>query len=389
MAARNTKKTMFLCVLLSFSLLIGCWDRIEVNDLAFVMGAAIDLTEENSLDLTIEVILPESVAGGGQISGGGDGGRKTFLVNTEGTGFADAVSKMQMKFSRKVFFGHSKGVIFGSDFAKKIGIAGELEYLMKFNQTRLRDKIYISIGKASDSLNVLPRLEESTMEELRELAEVGIGLDLTVSEILETLKDERTELALPIVKAVTDDLEAETGLGLDGSAIFKGSKMIGQIDNRLTRGLLWFRGEMDEDIITLEPKGGEGFLSIAMISSNIELIPSIEKEEWKITIKVETEDNVIQNAATIDLIDLEAIKTLEKQLAKAIETQMEATRKVIQDELNSDVLGFAKAFHRKYPDVWNEHKDRWDEIFPNVKVKYDIKTHIRKVGLSTRTEEFN
>lgn len=387
--ASNLRKTLFLCVLLSLFFLIGCWGRIEVNDLAFVMGASVDLTEENMLDLTVEVILPESTSGGGQTSGGGDAGRKTFLVKTVGIGFADAVSKTQMKFSRKIFFGHSKGAIFGKDFAEKRGLAGELEYMMKFHQTRMRDKVYISNGKGHDLLNVLPRLEESIAEELREIGEVGVGLTVTVSEALETLKDDGSELALPIINAVTDDLEAKPGPSLDGTAIFKDDKMIGRIDTRLTRGLLWFREEMDEAIVTFEPKKGEGFVTIAMINSNIKLIPHIEEGEWKITVNVETEDNVIQNASTIDLIDLEALETIEKQLEEEIENRMEATRKVIQDELKSDVLWFAKVFHRKYPHVWNDHKDSWDEIFPNVKVEYEIKSHIRRVGLSTRTQQFN
>lgn len=382
------RKKIVICLLASLVFLSGCWDRIEVNDIAFVMGAAIDLLEDEKHQLTLEVIMPD-IAGGNTQTNGSDGGRTTFVVSGEGSTFADSKSKLQKRLSRKLFFGHSRGILFSEDYAKKKGIAGELEYFIKFPETRLRDKVYITSGRANDIIKIPPLIEESTMEALRELTGAGIGLNLTVREVMEIIKDHTRELAVPIVSEseIVGDGEGRS-LDLVGTAIFKGDKMIGKIDLRLTRGLLWFHDEMDEAIITIKPHMGEGDISFLMISAFVELIPSIENGVWKITVKLNVEDDVIQNASNVDLIDIDTLVQIESQLEKEIENRMDETRKVLQEELKSDVLGFARAFHREYPDIWNEHKDNWDEIFPNVKVEYDIKAFIRRVGLSTRTNEF-
>jgi spore germination protein KC len=51
-------------------------------------------------------------------------------------------------------------------------------------------------------------------------------------------------------------------------------------------------------------------------------------------------------------------------------------------KMNADIFGFADAFYRKYPKEWNRAKDRWDEIFPKVKVQVDRKAKITRPGLT-------
>ncbi|MNC78447.1 hypothetical protein D3C75_1306600 [compost metagenome] len=51
--------------------------------------------------------------------------------------------------------------------------------------------------------------------------------------------------------------------------------------------------------------------------------------------------------------------------------------------MKADIFGFAKEFHRKYPRQWGVVKERWDEVFPQVKVTVDIEVNIRRPGLIT------
>ncbi|GAA3318607.1 Ger(x)C family spore germination C-terminal domain-containing protein [Ectobacillus funiculus] len=51
--------------------------------------------------------------------------------------------------------------------------------------------------------------------------------------------------------------------------------------------------------------------------------------------------------------------------------------------MNVDAFGFADAFHRKYPKQWNKVKDHWDDVLPQVDVNVDIKTRVKRPGLST------
>ena len=53
----------FYCVSILF--LSGCWDRVEVNDLAIVTAAAIDKRDDNQIELSIQIFIPKSLSSGG------------------------------------------------------------------------------------------------------------------------------------------------------------------------------------------------------------------------------------------------------------------------------------------------------------------------------------
>ena len=79
--------------------LTGCWDRIEIHDLAIVTGAAID-QKDDEIELSVQVFIPKAMgSGGGQSSGGG--GKITYTASQTGKNIADALSKLQGKFPRE------------------------------------------------------------------------------------------------------------------------------------------------------------------------------------------------------------------------------------------------------------------------------------------------
>lgn len=49
------------------------------------------------------------------------------------------------------------------------------------------------------------------------------------------------------------------------------------------------------------------------------------------------------------------------------------------------MTNFAAAFHRKYPQQWDEVKQSWDEIYPQVEVSTKIHAAIRRPGLTSES----
>ena len=86
----------FYCV--STILLSGCWDRVEVNDLSIVTAAAFDKTEDNQIELTLQLFAPKSLSSGGGQGGGGGAEIKLPIPHPiQGRNIADAVSKASRK----------------------------------------------------------------------------------------------------------------------------------------------------------------------------------------------------------------------------------------------------------------------------------------------------
>ncbi|MNW07849.1 hypothetical protein D3C71_2045300 [compost metagenome] len=76
------------------------------------------------------------------------------------------------------------------------------------------------------------------------------------------------------------------------------------------------------------------------------------------------------------------MKELEEPFDQKIKKILTNTLHQIQKEQQADVLGFARAFHKKYPREWKRAKGEWDTIFPTVDVQLDVKSKIKRPGVS-------
>jgi spore germination protein KC len=157
--------------------------------------------------------------------------------------------------------------------------------------------------------------------------------------------------------------------------------MIGFINESTTRGVLWLRDEIEQAIVTVKPEGVQGYVSMNLLRAQTKLKPEIKNGKWKITVQAETEDDIIQNATKLRLMDPKVTQMLEQQLKKDINQKIELALNQVQKEMKADIFGFADAFHRAYPAIWKKHKNHWDEIFPNVEVTVKITSKIRRPGM--------
>jgi len=231
------KLLLVLVVLLNHLLLAGCWDRTEINDVALVTGLGIDQKNENTMELTAEMHIPKAFGGG---NGGSSGGPQTFLRSGEGNTIADAISDLQKKIPRKVFWGQTKVIVFGEKHAKK-GIRVSLDFLTRHPQPRLRAHMFVAQGKAKDILALHPPLERSPSEVLRELAKSEVLMDVTLKRLLQMVSGDGQAAAVPMVTILPPQKGMErlqTISYIKQTAIFKKDKMVDQISDYPVFGLV-------------------------------------------------------------------------------------------------------------------------------------------------------
>lgn len=168
-----------------------------------------------------------------------------------------------------------------------------------------------------------------------------------------------------------------------GTAVFRKGKMVGEINEKATRGVMWIRGEVERYTVTAKLKNVQGTVSLNPIHSDIKFIPSIRNGQWQMTIKAKTEGDVVQNGTNLDMSSPEMIKLVEKAFQQDIEDRIELALKQVQHEMKADIFDFATDFYREYPQEWKAAKNNWDDIFPNVKVITDIHAYVRRPGLVT------
>ncbi|MDG4848616.1 Ger(x)C family spore germination protein [Peribacillus frigoritolerans] len=378
---KNVLLLLVICGTTPF--LSGCWDRIEITDLAIVTAAAIDKKGNNQIELSVQVFIPSSISSGGGQGGSSQGGSgvTTMVRNEKGSNISDALSKLQSKLPRKVFWGHCKVFVFGEKLAKE-GIQEQLDFLLRHPQPREKANVYVSKGDAKPILESLPPLENYSGEVLRELSDLHIGMLVTMQDLDEMLTGRPQAAAIPIVK-ILPPAKGQTKLQgipyIVGTAVFKKDKMTGSMTEKETRGLLWLRDEVESYTVTFQPKGVKGKISLSPVSAKVKIIPQIINDKWKLLVKINTDGAVIQNGTNLNLSNPKSLKAAERAYQKDIENRIRMAFLHIQHK-KSDILGLGKDFYRKYPKQFNKVDNHWDEIFAEMDVEVDVAAHIRRQG---------
>ncbi|MDN4594660.1 Ger(x)C family spore germination protein [Polycladomyces subterraneus] len=382
------RKMMWLgmCVML----LSGCWDRVEVNDLALVVGTVVDKKENGNVELAVELIIPQAAGGGSDMMGGGGdgGGAKTYVVAAEGADVADAIRKLQEKLPRKIFWAHNMSVIFGERLLRE-GIGGQLDFFDRYYATRKQYYVFAAKSPASALLQATPPVGRSSGEVMLNLTKTEVGVEMTVKDVLQMLNSDAHAVILPWIEqnpAVPGEEEKQdTSLRVSGVAVLKKDKIVGRIDDTITRGVMWVRNKVKTAIVTVKPKGTKGKVSVELLEADTKLVPSVTGGKWKMTVRIKTEGNVIQNTTDQEIDNPNVTKKLEKDIERDIQRVIMASLDQVQKGMKADVFGFAEAFHRQYPDRWHKVKDRWDEVFPNVEVKVAPRVSILRPGMTNES----
>ena len=80
-------------------------------------------------------------------------------------------------------------------------------------------------------------------------------------------------------------------------------------------------------------------------------------------------------------VDKEYIKECEKEFARTIERRCRITIEKMQKEYNVDVFQLSRKVRTQKPAYWEEVKDQWDEIFPNLDINVRADVTIQLIGV--------
>ncbi|MDQ0974469.1 spore germination protein KC [Neobacillus niacini] len=365
-------------------LLAGCWNRVEINDIAIVTAIGLDLVEEDQLRLTLQVAVPSKLVTGGT---GESGGKSTIVISETGASVSEAYRNIQGKLSRRIFFSQSRVLLIGEDLAKK-GVFHIVDFHTRYAEPRINSFIMFTKGKASKIINSMPKFEGVSAEEMRELAKMSVGFKIYVRDFLNMLLTEGIEpfasqFTLKPLEVNTKNKSGEAQ-AVNGIAVFKGDKLVGWMDEVETRGLLWLRNEIKTGVITVnipEEKGG-GNISMEIVRGETNIVPILKRGELKLDVDVVTELSVIENDSKLNLFDTKVIEEIQTYAEEKISKRIEMIVEKAQKEYESDIFGFGQSVYKKYPKEWNTHyKENWENEFAQTKVAIHSKAFVRRIGL--------
>lgn len=377
---------------ISLLLLGGCWDRMEINDLAIILAAGIDRDSSGKVILSSQIFIPRqsgsSAASGMSGSSGGSPSGVTMVLTAEGGNIAEAMTRLQRKISRNIFWGHCEVIILSQDAARK-GIREYLDFLMRYSEFREHAYVFVSEKKAKETLALLPLLERSSAEALREMGNMKLGTKVTVLDLAQSIEGVNRSAVISRIKIPVPEQgqnEQTTAPFIRGLVLFKGDSYIQTVTEPMSIGVLILLNQLENTVFTVHPDQADEDISLKPLNMETKLIPQIKEGQWSIKIQVEAKAQVVLNTTTLSFLSPESIKAVEAKWKEQLTRLIEEALAFTQKELKTDFFGFGQQFRRHYSKEWKKHQDQWTSMFPGIPTEIQVKAHIMRTGKSVEPQ---
>lgn len=384
------KILLFVVICLS---LTGCYDKTELDNLAYVIGIGLDVGEAQNgedddndgenLNITYQIAIPVKIAGENNSSG-----KETYTTYTvSASSLFMGNSIVNAMTSKEINLSHINIILYSEEIAKK-GLSGHINGLLGNTDIRPKTPVAICRGKASDFFNqITPVLEtnparyyslilssfnytdESIGSELISFYSNAQSIDREASTVIGEISSEELNNS--------DSDENKDKAAFKGLAVFKAGTMIGEIPPKITDAHLLLTNALKRGNVTVKDPEDENSIATATIRQytptkiNVDVKDKVPKVDITLFINAHFE----ASNSTTDYLNPENKLKLKKAIQEKITSNIYEYLNEIK-KLDSDIVGIGKYAKVKCL-TWEDYEDlHWQEIFKNsefnVKVEVDL-----------------
>jgi len=369
--------------ILAMATLAGCWDRREINDIAFVLGSAVDKKGDQYV-ASIQLALPSQMGGAGSTGGGGgtSGSKSWMLLSHSGDTVRMANYEEQLYTSRQLFFAHRRVLLVGEEMARE-GIGPIMDVLGRVPQNRLSAYMVATVGTALPYMKVTGEIERYPSEIVRELAVNAMKHPATMKLVIDRLLSKGIDLVLPAVRIVKTEQGSKasksTGIKMDGLAIFRDGKLIRYLFDEDAQFMLLAMGEANEPELLLEAPEGHGSLVLRLQNTGMRIYPEHHDDQLSFRIVLQGKAIVVENESNYTLASDNHLSVLEDQLNRRLaEGVRQAVASVLQ--AGADPVGLGRMLSKKMPAVWQQYRWKWEASLKDVRIETESKLRIGNTG---------
>jgi len=347
-------KKLILLFTLIF-LITGCYDNIELDDLAIVSGVGIDY-KDNNFHLTYEILSDVKTEDNTALL--------SYTVEGSGKTISEAFINTNYKVSKKAYFAHLKVLLLSEEI-----INGHLDKITDYiiRDTNLRSDFKVIVTNNTTPNEILKSNDKNhpvVSEVITKLIDNekynnNLVIGETFREILAKLISNNYDVILNTISLKNKEIS------IDNSYIFKDfnyqntlSKQDSSLYNMLTK---------DITAIEFDKEYEKGNVTITINSSN----SSIEVTKDKIIINTDLEGKILENNANFNLKNTDSYNKLNKDFGNLIEKDIKKFIEILQEN-ESDILGLQEIY---YKSTRKENKDLW--INSNIEVKVNLKINTK------------
>jgi len=372
------KRVLIFTVIFIINIIMftGCWDYREIDNLSIVAGVAVDKNEQGQYVLTVEVVDMHE--------GGKDVKVKSKLLEVKGDTFFDAARNIIKITAPKLYWGHTEIVIFSQDVARE-GIIEILDWLSRDAEPRLTIDLLVSReDTAKEIFDTQSIISEVRSYEINDMLKAQTNLSkapkVKIYDFISALSSEGVSAILSAIK--TADNKGEMTTEISGTAVFKGDKLIGFLDEDQTKNCLFVMNKIKGGAINIgkQPEGKIKNISLEIVNNKTKVKPVYSNGEISMNIDIKTETDIIEHGSEVDFVNEEGYLVLKEDVQKQLKSDIESVIRMVQQDFDVDIFGFGKTIKQDMPDLWKKIGPDWENIFRNLEVNINVKIEMKNSG---------
>ena len=352
-------------------ILTGCWNYKEIDQLAIATGAAVDKNADGTVHITIEVV---NVVGDAKVS------YEPKYIEADGDTVFQAARKAITKQGKKVYWSHAKAIIICEEFARE-DIAKYLDFV--FRDAEVREDIWVLIsiektaGEILQSKGMLKPIISFQIDDImRSQNSISRFPLVELFEFIDRIYYKHVSPILPTVRIVEQNGEKTPAIG--GTAIFKGNKLIGFLNEDDTKSMLWLRDEVKGGLATIKDVAGtKENVTLEIYNSKSKITPIMQEGVLKMKAEIDLDVSIGEIMGSTDFINGSGKQKLIKAAKEQIEKEINNVYTLVRDQYKADIFGFGRRIEMKMPDVWNQIKNDWDKYFAEMEIDTNVNVKIR------------
>jgi spore germination protein KC len=396
-----------LAVVFMATILTGCWDRLEIEERALILGVAIDMAPESEvskprnktfigeqvpitnspmLRVTVQIAVPGRIPLGSSESGGGagTGNKPVWVIDAVGHTIDEAFSILQRKVAHRLFWGHLRVIVIADEVAKA-GLSNIDEYLRRNPEIRRTSWIIVSKGEAGEFMRVVPQLERvpilyilSTMEHAVQMGKLPNAF---AGVYWSAASSKGSDPYLPYIRMVEGGTFEVAGL-----AYFRGDRLVGVTETLEIGTFMGIKNIQTGGYSVLVQIPGTGTAVMYQTTHRKSRIDvAIRNGKPVISVKIHNEGNLLEKSNEQVQLTREVIASIEKELNKNTLTNYRHLIRKTQQK-GSDIFGFGEHVRANKSAYWNKEirtKEKWEEVYKGIDVNLQVTFSVRRVGGKT------
>lgn len=418
----------------------GCWDKVELEDIAWVQAIGFDKREDGYLSITFEIGVPRGFNKGG-MDGGGQGAPRYIVPTVVSRGLGEAMDIMATAVGRRLSLHHTQMVLFGEDLAKS-DIRGVMASLDRSRELRRSILVAVCRGRAEDVLRVTMSpleispsrfiqtiLQQHPMTGLFEAARFssfmaalesgaitpscaliaitrelagGAGTQASGGSVeqqyppIPPVGERMMEPALPPGYQSSDWTTAllEAGkvpyigggpVAAMGTAVFSGGKMVGVLSGDETSAMLMVRGDFERGGFSIadpeKPDQPEYSMNLELFGTKPRIQVHRSGDSIQIDVKIGVTISGISWRTQTDYTDPRMESVVEQAVAAYLKKVLDQAIFRTQKEMKADAFGFGNKVRKTFA-TWDEF-DRfaWLAKYPEAEIRTAVDARLVRYGL--------